>query len=713
MPRAKRTGKGGKQPRSAACRNRRPRQQPEPGPAHPRPDTTPAPDPPPDPAHDSAPDSAAPGSAPDSVQGSAHGATSGSGNGSVSGPASGSASVAAVGTPPEADAAANAEADGKADGEAGARADGKADGEAGAADREGAEADGGATAADRAGDPVDREDDPADRQGAAEDGGSVETSGAGGPADREGAAAGGGGAAEGAEGAEGGSGGGGGGAAVPGPAGPVRRVPPAARKGPGAGSGSGTGSGRGASAGPESPGCRAMFGPESLPESLFRSGSLPEALFRPESLPAFDGDRDGARDGSGTGGAGGTGAGAGERHPAGLVPGPSGERTPSWARVTDGVPGQGVRPSAPGPFAPEAVPETAPEEGTSAPEAAFDQLYLAHGRSLTRQAFLLCGHRKMARRAVEWAFHQAWQNWPEVEADGDPGSWVRASVYTYALSPWHQLRPGRGLPEAYAGPPRDRALLEALLRLPRCYRATVLLHDGLGLSLSETAAETEASARAAGARLAHARAALVDDWAPLHEAPERERGTLLARALRELGAAQPVRLLPPRLVRRDSERTTRGWTAASVALTVVITVATVFTLMTSDEGKSSRETAPGVPEPGTGAPLRDPVPGPGTAGAAGHGRLPSLRALPVEPRTERSGPAYEPAHAYLPQLRSTNTRNDLDDFLGRDRDRDGGTDGSTDGGAQDDSRQDDGSGDASASGSGDGVPDGGGDAGRS
>ncbi len=51
----------------------------------------------------------------------------------------------------------------------------------------------------------------------------------------------------------------------------------------------------------------------------------------------------------------------------------------------------------------------------------------------------------------------------------------------------------------------DRRLLSVLLSLPPAYRRTLLLYDGVGLGLPETAAETEASTPAAAGRLLHAR----------------------------------------------------------------------------------------------------------------------------------------------------------------------------------------------------------------
>lgn len=265
-----------------------------------------------------------------------------------------------------------------------------------------------------------------------------------------------------------------------------------------------------------------------------------------------------------------------------------------------------------------AVPEVvAAEAGT--PAEAFELLYLRHSRPLLRQAFLLCGHRRIAERAVFLAFHAAWEQWPDVARDPDPGGWVRAVVYDYALSPWHRLRPGRRRPEAYAGPPADRALLGGLLALPASYRSTLLLHDGLGLSPVEVAAATQASAGAAAGRLRHARAALTGHVPELRDAPAERREALLADRLRELADAQPARRSLAHTVRFRAEQTTRLRTRAAVCLAAAVTAATAFTLATSDDA------GPAAPD-GRPAQIRTP-----------HG-------------------AGGPGSAYLPQLRSDNAR---------------------------------------------------------
>ncbi|MCZ7417086.1 MULTISPECIES: RNA polymerase sigma factor [unclassified Streptomyces] len=217
--------------------------------------------------------------------------------------------------------------------------------------------------------------------------------------------------------------------------------------------------------------------------------------------------------------------------------------------------------------------------------AAFEALYERHVHALTRQTYLLTGRRRLAEWAVGRAFHTAWERWPEVAVDRDPAGWVRAAAHEQALSPWHWLRPRLGAEEAYPGLPEDGVILEALLSLPTVYRRVLLLHDGVGLGLAETAAETEASTPATASRLRHAREALAARLPELAAADVEARGPLVSRLLHRLAAAQPVHSAPARDVRRSSDRLTFGRTAAACVLTALVVTATSVGVATAESDK--------------------------------------------------------------------------------------------------------------------------------
>jgi DNA-directed RNA polymerase specialized sigma24 family protein len=211
------------------------------------------------------------------------------------------------------------------------------------------------------------------------------------------------------------------------------------------------------------------------------------------------------------------------------------------------------------------------------PTQAFDALYAFCSPSLVRQTFLLTGRRELAREAVERAFQLAWQRWPEVAVDRDPAGWVRAAAYECALSPWHRLRPRHRHPEAPPADATDRALLAELLRLPPAHRRTLLLYDGVGLGLPETAAETEASTPATANRLLHAREAVAA------RIPELADPGKLHRRLAALAGAERLRAARPTTVRTGSERRARHWTRAAIAFTTLLVGATSMALRTAPD----------------------------------------------------------------------------------------------------------------------------------
>ncbi|MGW1841054.1 DNA-directed RNA polymerase sigma-70 factor, partial [Streptomyces sp. NPDC001966] len=228
--------------------------------------------------------------------------------------------------------------------------------------------------------------------------------------------------------------------------------------------------------------------------------------------------------------------------------------------------------------------ETAgPAPGSFSPDEAFDALYAHAADALFRQTFLLTGRRNLSRESVARAFALAWERWPEVARDRDPAGWVRAAAYEYAMSPWHRLRRAHRRLDPPQAEPGPRALLDALLELPPSYRRTLLLYDGVGLDLPETAAETEASTPAAAGRLMNARDAVAERLPELAaESSAAEQSALLHERLGALALAQPPGSLPPSaLIRTNSERKAQLWTRAAVSFTVLIIGLTLFTLGTA------------------------------------------------------------------------------------------------------------------------------------
>ncbi|MFE5599481.1 sigma factor-like helix-turn-helix DNA-binding protein [Streptomyces coelicoflavus] len=227
------------------------------------------------------------------------------------------------------------------------------------------------------------------------------------------------------------------------------------------------------------------------------------------------------------------------------------------------------------PLPPEPVPEARPAPVALTPAQAFDALYEFGAPALVRQTYLLTGRREQAREAVERAFQTAWEHWPEVARDRDPVGWVRATAYEYALSPWQRFRPRNRHPEPPPADPGDRTLLNTLLRLPPRHRRTLVLYDGVGLDLPETAAETEASTPTAANRLLRAREAVAGRLPALAD-PQ-----VLHRRLAELASNERLGAARPHAVRGNGERRARFWTRAAIAFTAALIGTTALTVRTA------------------------------------------------------------------------------------------------------------------------------------
>ncbi|MEV0523476.1 sigma factor-like helix-turn-helix DNA-binding protein [Streptomyces sp. NPDC050439] len=205
------------------------------------------------------------------------------------------------------------------------------------------------------------------------------------------------------------------------------------------------------------------------------------------------------------------------------------------------------------------------------PEDAFDALYVYAAPGLIRQAHVLTGCLRLAFESAEHAFHRAWDHWPEVARDTDPVGWVRIQAHAYALSPWHRFRRlFRRL-----SPAPDDPLLRAILALPPRQRRALMLCDGLDLSVSEAAAETEAGTAATRSRLLHARAALRElrpdqPWEATRES--------LAAFLESMSGST---VSHPASVREDSERRIRMLTHTVWAAVAGLIALVAYTITTT------------------------------------------------------------------------------------------------------------------------------------
>ncbi|MEV6329918.1 hypothetical protein [Streptomyces sp. NPDC051909] len=217
------------------------------------------------------------------------------------------------------------------------------------------------------------------------------------------------------------------------------------------------------------------------------------------------------------------------------------------------------------------------------PESDFDALYVSTVPGLTQQAYVLTGSRSLAFESAEQAFHRAWEHWPEVAHDPDPAGWVRARAHEYALSPWHRLRPG--LSRAHPSPADP--VTRALLTLPPWQRRTLLLCDGLDLSVEEAAAETQATTYATTRRLRNARAALS------RQVPDDASGSPREALRTRVKDASVATLAQPWSVRAASERRARAVARAVFGATaILIALVTATSALSSAPGGTMDDSRP-------------------------------------------------------------------------------------------------------------------------
>jgi RNA polymerase sigma-70 factor, ECF subfamily len=113
----------------------------------------------------------------------------------------------------------------------------------------------------------------------------------------------------------------------------------------------------------------------------------------------------------------------------------------------------------------------------------FSDFYAASFRRLVGHLYAMTGDRAEAQDAVQEAFVRAWLHRGQLDRDGAPDAWVRATAWRIAVSRWHRARRGRlllraqGAPQVMEGPTPDRvAFIDALRKVPAEQRRALVLY---------------------------------------------------------------------------------------------------------------------------------------------------------------------------------------------------------------------------------------------
>jgi RNA polymerase sigma-70 factor, ECF subfamily len=123
----------------------------------------------------------------------------------------------------------------------------------------------------------------------------------------------------------------------------------------------------------------------------------------------------------------------------------------------------------------------------------FDKFFRATKQSLLAMAYVLTGDLATAQDLAQEALLRAWARWPRISKYDDPHAWTRRVLHNLAVDKKRSEKIVRNVPEPQrSSPPPDElhlTLAAALRSLPAKQSMALVLHDGVGMSVHEVAAE--------------------------------------------------------------------------------------------------------------------------------------------------------------------------------------------------------------------------------
>lgn len=129
------------------------------------------------------------------------------------------------------------------------------------------------------------------------------------------------------------------------------------------------------------------------------------------------------------------------------------------------------------------------------PAESFDAFFASALPGLVAYGFVLTADRAAAEDLAAEALVRTWERWDRISGFDNPGAWARRVVHNLAMSRWRVRRRlvfGSHPVDTTVDPPRTTeyiAVAQALRCLPRKQQVALVLHDGLGYSGAEVAAE--------------------------------------------------------------------------------------------------------------------------------------------------------------------------------------------------------------------------------
>ena len=148
-----------------------------------------------------------------------------------------------------------------------------------------------------------------------------------------------------------------------------------------------------------------------------------------------------------------------------------------------------------------------------ADEASFDEFYLATRDAVLGQLTAMTLDRELAADTVQEAYTRAWQRWSRVSQLAEPTAWVRTVAWRLAVSQFRRRavasrvhrRLERNPLQAEVSSDVGLDVVAALRALSEEHRRVLVLHEMVGMSVREIAAETGVAEGTIKSRLSRAR----------------------------------------------------------------------------------------------------------------------------------------------------------------------------------------------------------------
>jgi RNA polymerase sigma factor (sigma-70 family) len=152
-------------------------------------------------------------------------------------------------------------------------------------------------------------------------------------------------------------------------------------------------------------------------------------------------------------------------------------------------------------------------------EQAYDAFFRSAWGRLQGQAYVLTGSVELAQDLTQEAMLRSWTHWGRIASFEDPEGWTRRVLHNLCIQSWRSSRSRRRTQVREVAPatgvPDDHLHLAAALRLlPGVQARALLLHDGLGMTVAETARELEAPEGTVKSWLSRARRTVAGSLAP-------------------------------------------------------------------------------------------------------------------------------------------------------------------------------------------------------